>query len=751
MPLGKIAVKPPVSKCSTSIVTELQKPGSTVKIFADGNKIAEGVASYSAHETAVDENIELEPGQNITAIQEVNNEISPESDPVKVQKVDADNFSHLYFSEPVFECSECVGVFPIVAGGSVEVTGEDSDEPRGTGTASLQADYAHVDLNPATGDSEQLTARQTACGETSEGYKSNHSWTPPKYSENKVPRPSIEPAMGCDTFVRITDVLPGAYVTFERSEGDSIKSCWTVRQGDYFGIPELKEGETLRAYQEFNICELYSDSTEITVGETNPPTPYIEYDAGICVGAERVLISKVRTGCELTLFLDDEILGEYVIPPNTTVFPIPVPTLTEGTLSAKQKLCGVEGELSNEVIVAPNTSPLPSNPVIPETLYACSRYVYVEVPQGTFVEIWSEMADAAIGTGLAANSDGVQVEVTPLLIKGDKITARATACGEQKESQAKSVKEFTDVLSSPHIPECELEPYARSIPVTKFVPGAHIEIILNNQVRGAKFTSNADIGPSGPYTRVPISVPLEEFEHAVSAQQRICQHTMWSNVVTVPPGKPTANFKTEQEKIIAGENIQFYDLSGGEINKYKWDFGDSTTSTERNPTHTYQSPGQRKVSLKVKNNCHSDTKKRKITVYPEEPELPQVRKIIFRACYGGQHRLEVRYKKRQSPTEDWDLLPYTVFDEIPNAYSLDDYPFGCCDYNPWNDLVFELDHGYEYRILVLDYSNEDPLFPTKVWPPIQAEAEFLGNSSGTVREEKVKVGGIDDNVLPCQT
>ncbi len=41
-----------------------------------------------------------------------------------------------------------------------------------------------------------------------------------------------------------------------------------------------------------------------------------------------------------------------------------------------------------------------------------------------------------------------------------------------------------------------------------------------------------------------------------------------------------------------GETIQF-DSSGstGDIASYAWDFGDGTTSTEPNPTHTYQAPG----------------------------------------------------------------------------------------------------------------------------------------------------------------
>ncbi len=37
--------------------------------------------------------------------------------------------------------------------------------------------------------------------------------------------------------------------------------------------------------------------------------------------------------------------------------------------------------------------------------------------------------------------------------------------------------------------------------------------------------------------------------------------------------------------------VAFHDRSYGNITKWHWDFGDGTTSTERNPVHTYEKPG----------------------------------------------------------------------------------------------------------------------------------------------------------------
>ena len=63
-------------------------------------------------------------------------------------------------------------------------------------------------------------------------------------------------------------------------------------------------------------------------------------------------------------------------------------------------------------------------------------------------------------------------------------------------------------------------------------------------------------------------------------------------------------------------NIGFVDQSSGLPISWQWDFGDGTTSTEQNPTHSYMSEGTYSVTLTVKNAFSTDTnvKKNLITV-----------------------------------------------------------------------------------------------------------------------------------------
>lgn len=52
--------------------------------------------------------------------------------------------------------------------------------------------------------------------------------------------------------------------------------------------------------------------------------------------------------------------------------------------------------------------------------------------------------------------------------------------------------------------------------------------------------------------------------------------------------------------------IQFVDLSVGDINAWAWDFGDGTTSTEQNPSHTYETAGDYIVTLTIfADDCES--------------------------------------------------------------------------------------------------------------------------------------------------
>lgn len=78
--------------------------------------------------------------------------------------------------------------------------------------------------------------------------------------------------------------------------------------------------------------------------------------------------------------------------------------------------------------------------------------------------------------------------------------------------------------------------------------------------------------------------------------------------------------------------VKFTDQSSGDIVAWNWDFGDDTTSTQRNPTHIYQDIGQKDVTLKVmRSDGETDTKvvNAMITVKDKRLLFTGIKKPIF--------------------------------------------------------------------------------------------------------------------------
>jgi len=70
---------------------------------------------------------------------------------------------------------------------------------------------------------------------------------------------------------------------------------------------------------------------------------------------------------------------------------------------------------------------------------------------------------------------------------------------------------------------------------------------------------------------------------------------------------PDADFTADPRSGPAPLTVSFTDLSTGDPTEWEWDFGDTRTSTTRNPTHVYDTEGQYTVSLTVRNADGEDT------------------------------------------------------------------------------------------------------------------------------------------------
>lgn len=88
--------------------------------------------------------------------------------------------------------------------------------------------------------------------------------------------------------------------------------------------------------------------------------------------------------------------------------------------------------------------------------------------------------------------------------------------------------------------------------------------------------------------------------------------------VSPEPTQPEANFISSTTSGTRPLTVSFTDTTIGIPDEWLWNFGDSTTSTLKNPTKTYSSAGTYTVSLKASNEIGEDTetKSNLITVLP---------------------------------------------------------------------------------------------------------------------------------------
>lgn len=80
---------------------------------------------------------------------------------------------------------------------------------------------------------------------------------------------------------------------------------------------------------------------------------------------------------------------------------------------------------------------------------------------------------------------------------------------------------------------------------------------------------------------------------------------------TTPAPTLNADFTASQTAAKVASAIEFTDKSTGDIDSWLWDFGDGNTSTEQNPSHTYNDAGTYTVTLTVNNPISSDTEEKK--------------------------------------------------------------------------------------------------------------------------------------------
>ncbi len=109
----------------------------------------------------------------------------------------------------------------------------------------------------------------------------------------------------------------------------------------------------------------------------------------------------------------------------------------------------------------------------------------------------------------------------------------------------------------------------------------------------------------------------------------------------------------------AGEFIQF-DNTTPEATSFEWDFGDGATSTQENPTHKFDDPGNYDVKLTATNDAGNQPKSQTITI--NEPTV-----LAFFILDSSENILEGADVWVYDNQTDWDNIAEPMLTALTNA------------------------------------------------------------------------------------
>lgn len=173
------------------------------------------------------------------------------------------------------------------------------------------------------------------------------------------------------------------------------------------------------------------------------------------------------------------------------------------------------------------------------------------------------------------------------------------------------------------------------------------------------------------------------------------------------PLPPTASLNAPQPQCQSGNQFGFAYTGPSSVRNYYWDFGDSTGSTDPAPIHSFQSAGNKTVTLIITdvNGC-SDTASQSVTVWPK----PDVRFVSpYTVCqddsvffdnqttFPGSPMVSMMWRFSNgnqttdfSPTQTFDIGGrYQAFLEATNAMGCRDTASRFVTVYPKADIDFE--------------------------------------------------------------
>ena len=186
----------------------------------------------------------------------------------------------------------------------------------------------------------------------------------------------------------------------------------------------------------------------------------------------------------------------------------------------------------------------------------------------------------------------------------------------------------------------------------------------------------------------------------------------YSQTISVAYSNPKANFtyKVEQPLKVVLTNTSTSATS------YEWDFGDGTTSTEKNPTHKYSGIGVYKVTLVAKNHGKTSTYQANVTI--EAPTTCFITGFTINKIPNNNNYYQLQL------TDDYAVFKSTYFYTKWFLLSSANLPY---IYNLSSEKQLNISNTYVIR-----------LYQSSAKPADDSQADGKGNYSASITSEQLK-------------
>jgi len=526
-----------------SIVVEGCSPGVTVFVQTDEPSavvVAKGIAAGGRDWIPVIGT--LKAGQNLVAFQTVPGDTSFTTPKNNAVRVSASPVSHkqlppLAFVSKLYRCGRAVWLKGAASGAAVSLTSGGSLLGSGRADQIGNARFGVTTFLP--GPNVAVTAMQAAPPAfpalTDPAQTITQNTLPSPIGKLPLPNVGQPVPMGCESSIRINGVIDGAEVTVERASDGTRDVAVFDLDGLWFNLskPFRAAGDRVSIRQALSqrCHEFPSDPREEKIAPARAPDPLNVAEP--CVGAALVHVQNLRPGAKLRVEVPGSRPLDYVVPPGTTVWDVPVqPLPADKTVQVTMEICSFS---TSTTVAIKGDAPVPEPEMIPE-LYRCARAVSVKTTADTWLEVWGDAGSGPmqISSRVYAKHDIQAVSISPFLTVPEKVWARQMACGGAwVDGPALGVKDH------PRLKPVELQgplvEGSRAVLPVNAIPGAHV-IVWSTDKQGSftEILAEKDVTHAGP--AVGLKRPLTAQDVIWATQEMCSEGTSEGTHYSVIPG-----------------------------------------------------------------------------------------------------------------------------------------------------------------------------------------------------------------------